>query len=67
MNALILEYRPAATLGAVPLTRATGRVCLVVFGRLSGRRHRFICRWCRDANGQLTCFWEPDIGPTPLA
>jgi hypothetical protein len=26
-------------------------------------RRPLLCRWQRDADGRLTCIWEPDIAP----
>jgi hypothetical protein len=35
------------------------------FGCLATGRPALVCRWRRDADGRLACFWEPatDIAP----
>ena len=42
----------------------TDLVELYGLDRLSPDR-RLVCRWSREPDGILTCYWEPDIVPTP--
>jgi hypothetical protein len=34
---------------------------LFALDRLRAERHRLVCRWRQDADGRLSCIWEPDI------
>ena len=66
MTAAILAVRPAAPPGIVPSKGATGNlVRLFGLDRLPLRRQPLVCRWHRDADGRLSCTWEPDIGLLP--
>jgi hypothetical protein len=66
MTAAILAVRPAAPPGIVPPNGATGDfVRLFGLDRLPLRRQPLVCRWHRDADGRLSCTWEPDIGLLP--
>jgi hypothetical protein len=64
MTAAILDFRPAAPPGQVPPPGvAKDLVRLFALDRPpTGRRH-LLCHWRRDAEGRLSCFWEPDIVP----
>jgi hypothetical protein len=56
---------PRATPGAVPFDAATSDLAqLFGLDRLSLDR-TLVCRWVRDIDGRLACFWEPDIVPIP--
>jgi len=56
---------PSATPGAVPFDAAASDLArLFGLDRLSQDR-RFVCRWVRDIDGRLACFWEPDIALNP--
>lgn len=66
MTAAILEIRRNVQPKAVRSNdTAAIHVCAVVPFRPTNRSRRLICRWHRKADGQLTCAWEPDIGPGP--
>jgi hypothetical protein len=66
MTAAILDVRPAALPGTVPPNGATTDVVrLFALDRLPAGR-RLVCHWHRDADGRLSCTWEPDIALVPL-
>jgi hypothetical protein len=39
----------------------TDFVRLFALDRLPAERQRLVCRWRQDADGRLSCIWEPDI------
>jgi hypothetical protein len=62
----ILDIRPAAE----PDTAATNSVAndlerLFALDGLSAARRQLVCHWRRDADGRLSCSWEPDITSLP--
>jgi hypothetical protein len=62
MTAATLEIRPAT----VPPQGATPNlVRLFALDCLPAGRRTLVCHWRRDADGRLTCIWEPDIVLTP--
>jgi hypothetical protein len=66
MTAAILNVRSAAAPGTVSLKGAIDRgttdfVRLFTLDRLRADRQRLVCRWRQDADGRLSCIWEPDI------
>jgi hypothetical protein len=66
MTAAILAIRPAAPPGdAAPNGATTDTVRLFGLDRLPIGRHPLVCHWLRDADGRLSCIWEPDIVPVP--
>jgi hypothetical protein len=62
MTAAILDFRPAAPPGHVPVPgAATALAQLFALDRLPSGRRQLVCRWHRDAKGRLSAVWEPDI------
>jgi hypothetical protein len=66
MTAAILNVRSAVAPGTVPRPGAIDRgttdfVRLFALDRLPAERQRLVCRWRQDADGRLSCIWEPDI------
>ena len=66
MTAAILNVCSAVAPGTVPRPAAIDRgttdfVRLFALDRLRADRQRLICRWRQDADGRLSCSWEPDI------
>jgi hypothetical protein len=61
MTAAILDIRPAVPRDQIPPGAATTAL-IRCFGldRLPEGRP-LVCRWQRDRDGRLSCFWEPDI------
>jgi hypothetical protein len=62
----ILDADPTVALGIVPFdTIAIDFPRLFGLDRLSLDRlssdRRLACRWHRELDGRLACFWEPDI------
>jgi len=61
MTAAILFQRPAfAPAAAIPKGATTPLVRLLGLDRLSAGRAPLVCRWHQDADGRLSCSWEPD-------
>jgi hypothetical protein len=66
MTAAFLNVRSAAAPSAVSRPGAIDRsttdfVHLFALDRLRADRQRLVCRWRQDADGRLSCSWEPDI------
>ena len=66
MTAAFLELRTAVALRTVSHLCATekgARECLrlAAFDHRQVDRPRLVCSWHRDADGRLSCSWEPDI------
>jgi hypothetical protein len=66
MTTTILETRPAAALDMhVPSAAATDLAQWFALHRLATGRPALVCRWRRDADGRLACFWEQAIDIAP--
>jgi hypothetical protein len=66
MTSAFLNVRSATAPSAVSRPGAINRattdfVRLFALDRLRVDRQRLVCRWCQDADGRLSCIWEPDI------
>ena len=66
MTAAFLNVRSAIAPGTVSGPGAIDRgttdfVRLFALDRLRADRRRLVCRWRQDADGRLSCSWEPDI------
>src|SRR3981081_1877882 len=62
----ILDIRPAAEPGIVSSNAAgTDLLRLFALDNLPAARRQLVCHWRRDADGRLSCSWEPDIAPHP--
>ena len=61
----ILDIRPTIVPGTLRINSATIDLArLLGLDRLpSGRR--LVCRWHREVDGRLACFWELDTVPIP--
>jgi hypothetical protein len=64
MTAAILAVRPAPVPGIVSPEGAAELVRVFALERPPARR-QLVCHWRRDADGRLTCVWEPDIVAVP--
>lgn len=69
MTAAFLNVRSAVAPNAVSRPDAIDRattdfVRLFALDRLRADRQRLVCRWHQDADGRLSCSWEPDIALT---
>ena len=60
MNAAFLNVRSASMPSTVSPQGARDLVRLFALDRLRIRRLRLVCRWRVDADGRLSCLWEPD-------
>ena len=61
MTSAFLNVRSAVAPSAVSLKITTDFVRLFALDRLRADRQRLVCRWRQDADGRLSCSWEPDI------
>jgi hypothetical protein len=62
----ILATGSAAKPGSVSSNAAaTDLARLFALDDLPAVRRQLVCHWRRDADGRLTCSWEPDIAPIP--
>jgi hypothetical protein len=66
MTSAFLDVRSAVAPGTVSHPRAINRgttdfVRLFALDRLRAERQRLVCHWRQDADGRLSCSWEPDI------
>jgi hypothetical protein len=66
MTSAFLNVRPAVGPNAVSCPGAIDRgttdfVHLFALDHLRADRQRLVCRWRQDADGRLSCSWEPDI------
>jgi hypothetical protein len=61
MASAIFNVRSAAAPGTASLKDTKDLVRLFALDRLPAGRPRLVCRWHRDADGRLSCSWEPDI------
>jgi hypothetical protein len=66
MTAAILDIRPAVLPGNVsPDGAAIDLVRRFALDRLPAGRRLLVCRWRREADGRLSCIWEPEIEIVP--
>lgn len=64
MSTAVLDIRPATWQGTVQSKAPTNdSVRLLTLDGFSDRHRPLICRWRRDAEGRLSCTWEPNFGP----
>jgi hypothetical protein len=67
MTSAFLNVRSAVAPSIVSRQGAIDRgttdfVRLFALDRLRADRQPLVCRWRQDADGRLSCIWEPDIG-----
>jgi len=65
MNAAFLNARLATMPSAVTPKDTKDFVRLFALDCLRIEHRRLVCRWVLDADGRLSCLWEPDIVPVP--
>jgi hypothetical protein len=65
MTSAFQYIRSSAAPSIVPRTDTRDLVRLLGLDCLTIARPRLVCRWYRDADGRLSCAWEPDIVPAP--
>jgi hypothetical protein len=63
MTAAFLNVRPAVAPDIVSPQDTRDLVRLLALDRLQIDRPRLVCRWRVEADGRLSCIWEPDIVP----
>jgi hypothetical protein len=61
MTAAVLDIRSAVAPRLVWLESTRDFPRLVTRDGRRVDRPRLVCRWHRDADGRLSCSWEPDI------
>ncbi len=65
MTAAFLDVRSAVAPGSVSSKDTRDLVRLFALDRPQIDRQRLVCRWRVEADGRLSCIWEPDIIPGP--
>ena len=65
MVSAFFNVRSGAAPSTVSLKDTRDLVRLFALDCLRVERRRLVCRWILDADGRLSCLWEPDIVPVP--